>query len=102
MWCNKTGFSFSSVKTKILICHRKKIVQPPEISLFFNQKCLECESEFKFLGVILDSKVCWMPHYLKIKRESFSNTNLLKIISSSKLKPSTKNLLNIYKAMGLP
>ena len=43
-----------------------------------------------------------MPQLMKIKQESFSNTNLLKIISSSKFKTSTKNLLNIYKAMGLP
>ena len=101
-WCNKTGFSFSPVKTKVLICHRRKRVHPPEISLFLNQKRLECVPEFKFLGVILDSKLRWKPQLMKIKQESFSNTNLLKIISSSKFKTSTKNLLNIYKTMGLP
>ena len=63
-WCEITGFSFSTTKTKVLICHRKKRVHPPQISLFLNDKLLECVSEFKFLGVILDSKLSWAPHII--------------------------------------
>ena len=100
-WCEKTGFSFSTIKTKVLICHRKKRFHPPQIPLFLNQKPLECVTQFKFLGVILDSKLTWAPHINKIKQESFKNINLLKIISSSKFKTNTKILLNIYKAVNL-
>ena len=100
-WCEITGFSFSTTKTKVLIFHRKKRAHPPKISLFLNQELLECVTEFKFLGVILDSKLTWAPHLMKIKQKSFKNINLLKIISSSKFKTSTKNLLNIYKVINL-
>ena len=81
-WFETTGFSFSTTKTKVLICHRKKRAHPPKISLFLNQELLECVTEFKFLGVILDSKLTWAPHLMKIKQKSFKNINLLKIISS--------------------
>ena len=101
-WCDKTGFTFSTTKTKILICHRKKRVHPPKITLLLNQKTLECVLQFKFLGVILDSKLTWIPHLMKIKEETFNNINLLKIISSSKFKTSTQNLINIYKTLILP
>ena len=39
---------------------------------------------------------------MKIKEETFNNINLLKIISSSKFKTSTQNLINIYKTLVLP
>ena len=98
-WCNKTGFTFSTTKTKVLICHRKKRVHPPKILLFLNQKCLECVLQFKFLGIILDSKLTWVPYLKKINEDAFTNINLLKIISSSKFKTNAENLLNIYKTL---
>ena len=101
-WCDKTGYSFSTTKTKILICHRKRRIRPPKINLLLKQTPLECVLHYKFLGIILDSKLTWVPYLKKIKEKAFSNINLLKIISSSKFKTNTENLLNIYKTLYLP
>ena len=101
-WCYKTGFVFSAKKSKVLICHRKKRVHEPTIDVFLNRQKLECVTEFKFLGVIFDSKLQWIPHLKMIKEKTFSKINLLKIIASSKYKTSTQDLLNIYKTLILP
>ena len=101
-WCNKTGFVFSAKKSKALICHRKKRVHEPTIDVFLNRQKLECVTEFKFLGVIFDSKLQWIPHLKMIKEKTLSKINLLKIIASSKYKTSTQDLLNIYKTLILP
>ena len=79
-WCDETGFCFSAKKSKILICHRKKRSNS-QIKLTLNNQELECVTEFKYLGLILDSKLTWKPHVNYIKKETFSRVNLLKIIS---------------------
>ena len=56
-------------------------------------------TEFKYLGLILDSKLTWKPHINYLKNETFSRVNLLKIISSSKFKTNANILLNIHKAI---
>ena len=70
-WCDETGFSFSAKKSKILICHRKKR-QNPQIKLFLNNHELECVTEFKYLGLILDSKLTWKPHINYLLKETVS------------------------------
>ena len=97
-WCDETGFSFSAKKSKILICHRKKRTNP-QIQLCLNNQKLECVTEFKYLGLILDSKLTWKPHINYLKNETFSRVNLLKIIASSKFKTNANILLNIHKVI---
>ena len=98
IWCDETGFSFSAKKSKILICHRKKR-KDPQIQLYLNDQKLECVTEFKYLGLILDSKLTWKPHINYLKNEIFSRVNLLKIIASSKFKTNANILLNIHQAI---
>ena len=100
-WGDKTGFRFSETKSKVLICDRKRVVNPA-VTLTLNGQILPMVKEFKFLGVIFDSKLTWRSHIKMLKEKCIRKANLLKIIAGSKFKTNSKILLNIYKAMVLP
>ena len=101
-WCCKTGFSFSAKKSKVLIFHKKRRTMEPKIELFLNDKKLDCVKEFKFLGVIFDQKLSWLPHFTMLKQEVNNRLKILKIVTNSKFNTNNKILLNIYKSLILP
>lgn len=59
-WGLKRGLRFSESKSvAVMFTLRHKWSCP---KLMMNNKCLEWQSEAKYLGVILDSKLTWAPH----------------------------------------
>ena len=65
-----SGFKFSEKKCEVLICSRK-IGMDPSVKLVLNGHSLPIVKEKKFLGLIFDSRLTWIPHIKYIKEECF-------------------------------
>ena len=60
-WSKENGFKFSKTKTKCMhFCQLRKMHLDPELTLDDVQ--IEVVSEFKFLGLLFDSKLSFIPH----------------------------------------
>ena len=67
-WSNENGFKFSKTKTKCmhfcnLCCHH------PNPELYLNKTRIDVVTEFKFLGVIFDTKLTFLPHINALKKK---------------------------------
>lgn len=67
-WGKKENLLFVADKTNAVLFHRKKKALNPK-KLTMNGKTIEYQSEVKYLGVYLDSRLTWKYHIeQKIKR----------------------------------
>ena len=67
-WCDTNGFKFSKKKTVCMhFCQLRKLHLDP--SLFLGGEPIPVVKEHKFLGLIFDNKLNFIPHikYLKAK-----------------------------------
>ena len=63
-WAADNKLSFSADKTKVMIFTRRtKNFVRPRLHIMGNE--LEIVDQFKYLGVLLDSKLKWTPHVLQ-------------------------------------
>jgi ribonuclease HI len=97
-WSDVNGISFSLSKTCCVHFCRKRGVHPhPEIN--FGGRNISVESEVKFLGIILDSKLSFIPHVSYLRRRCEKNLNILKVLSSTSWGADRTSLLKIYNSM---
>lgn len=99
LWCNLTGFKFSSTKTSYIIFHKPRTKITVKSSLFLNgTKLKRCES-LKILGLIFDYKLSWLPHINNLKKQCNQKLNIIKSISSTRWGADSQILINTYKAL---
>ena len=67
LWFDRNKLSLNLNKTKFMVFGNRQI--PADIQLIVNHNVIERVYENKFLGVILDHKLCWKPHvdYVRAK-----------------------------------
>ena len=92
-WCNKNNFIISNDKTKYMIITNNNnpyITQP----IYIDNKEIEKVNEFKYLGIIIDTKLNWKSHintlYKKLQKYIPIMYNLRNILCKN-------TLLTIYK-----
>ena len=69
-WANNNGFRFSVDKTYIVhYCNKRNLGLHPDPHLTLYNHPIPVTSEFKFLGVLFDNKLSFLPriNYLKTK-----------------------------------
>lgn len=97
-WTTRTGFRFSQQKTEVMVFTRKRgIYNDPELWLGPTQ--LRVVKETKFLGMIFDSKLNWIPHLKMLKLKCLKAMNIMKIIAYHNQGTDTKTLMRIYRAL---
>ena len=74
------GFKFSKSKTQCVhFCQLKKLHNDPVLRLY--ESNIPVVPEAKFLGVIFDRKLSFIPHIKYLKNKCLKALNLLKVLS---------------------
>ena len=80
-WANSNGFKFSTTKTiAVHFCCGRKCVHQPK--LYLNNIQVPVKSQVRFLGLIFDSKLSFLPHIKDLKVRCQKALNALKVLSS--------------------
>jgi ribonuclease HI len=97
-WSEENGFTFSPAKTVCVHFCRKRGIHPdPEIQ--FGSGNINVSKEVRFLGIIFDSKLTFLPHILNLRRKCERSINLLKVLSNTSWGADRSSLLKIYHAV---
>jgi ribonuclease HI len=97
-WCNENGFKFSSTKTNCVHFTNMKN-SGLEPNLILNGHKIPVEKETKFLGVIFDSKLSFIPHIEYVKKKCQKALNLLRVVSHREWGGDREVLLRLYRAL---
>ena len=98
IWSDENGFKFSKSKTKCMhLCNLRGVHPDPE--LYLDKTKIEVVSEFKFLGVIFDRKLSFLPHITTLKKKCKKALNLLKVVAHSEWGADRKVLLRLYRSL---
>src|SRR5436190_5870140 len=96
-WSTKTGFSFSAGKTQCIVFSRQRNVREPILTM--EGRRLAPQTSIKFLGVIFDSRLTWVPHLKYLKAKCLKRLNMLRALSGTKWGADRSCMLRFYKAV---
>ena len=97
-WVNENGFKFSVSKTECIHFHNKRTKQPdPNLNLYGNP--IKSSSQVKFLGVIFDQKLTFLPHIKNLKTICQKRLDVLKVVSGTHWGADKDTLLCLYRAL---
>ena len=81
-WATDNGFRFWKTKPLcMLICQKRGLHLDPQ--LFLDKSPIPIVEETKFLGVIFDRKLSFIPHLKYVKKKALKALNILKGISNT-------------------
>ena len=97
-WALKNGFKFSKSKTQCVhFCQLRKIHDDPELYLYGS--LIPVVDDFKFLGLIFDCKLSFIPHFKYLKAKCLKALNLLKVLSHTNWGADRTVLLQLYRSL---
>ena len=97
-WALKNGFKFSKSKTQCVhFCQLRKIHDNPELYLYGS--LIPVVDDFKFLGLIFDCKLSFIPHNKYLKAKCLKALNLLKVLSHTNWGADRTVLLQLYRSL---
>ena len=67
--------------------------------MLLNKTPIKVVKEVKFLGLLLDSKLSFIPHIKALKTKCLKALDLLKVISSTKWGGDEQTLLHLYRSL---
>ncbi|MEL6986791.1 MAG: reverse transcriptase domain-containing protein [Bacteroidota bacterium] len=92
------GFRFSQSKTvAVHFCHLRG--HHPDPDLFLNGQRISCVEETRFLGVVFDNRLTWVPHFKQLKVKCLKALDILKVLSHTTWGADRSQLLRLYKAL---
>ena len=97
-WSSVNGLRFSTAKTAAMhFCRRRRPC--PDISVRLHGELLPVQSEVKFLGVLLDSRLTYKPHIKKLRDKCMKALNILKCVARTRYGSDRSTLLLLYRAL---
>ena len=97
-WGNLNGFRFSPTKTTAVhFCCRRKCIRQPCLSIYGTR--IPVKDEARFLGLIFDRKLSFLPHIKDLKCRCQNALNALKVLSNKEWGGTSDTLLNLYRSL---
>ena len=97
-WSDENGFKFSKSKTKCMhFCQLRKHHCDPDLILDGTR--IDVVPEFKFLGLLFDSKLTFIPHINYLRNKCQKSLNLLRVVSHMDWGGDRKVLLRLYRSL---
>ena len=97
-WATNNGFKFSKSKTQCLhFCKLRRIHNDPVLYLY--RSPIPVVEHSKFLGVIFDRKLSFIPHIRYVKAKCLKALNLMKVLSNTSWGADRSTLLYLYRSL---
>jgi len=97
-WADTNGFKFSSSKTVCMHFCRLRSAHPnPELTL--NGTLIPVVEQTKFLRVIFDNKLTFLPHIRYLKGKCVKALNLLRVVAHTSWGADQHTLLHLYRSL---
>lgn len=97
-WANENGFKFNCEKSSCVVFSKLRgMREEPCVTL--EGKPIPVEKEHKFLGVLLDEKLSFIPHIKKLRIKCMKALNILKILSHQSYGTDRECLLSIFNSL---
>ena len=97
-WATSNGFKFSKSKTQCVhFCQLRKQHDDPVLHLYGSP--IPVVEESKFLGILFDRKLSFIPHIKYLKAKCLKALNLLKVLSHTSWGVDRTTLLQLYRSL---
>ena len=97
-WTTENGFKFSTAKTQCVhFCQLRKLHDDPVLNLYGVQ--IPVVEAAKFLGVIFDRKLSFLPHIKALRTKCLKALNLLSVLAHTDWGADRKTLLRLYRSL---
>ena len=97
-WAANNGFKFSKSKTQCVhFCQLRKQHDDPVLHLYGSP--IPDVEESKFLGILFDRKLSFIPHIEYLKAKCLKALNLLKVLSHTSWGADRTTLLKLYQSL---
>ena len=97
-WADENGFNISSTKT-VCVHFCQKWGPHPDPELYIKQARIPVVEETKFLGLIFDRKLSFIPHIKYVKKRCLKALDLLRVVAHTDWGADRTILLQLYGAL---
>ena len=97
-WSVANGFKFSKSKTICMhFCHLRTL--HPDPSLTMDGDPIKVVKETRFLGLVFDTKLSFLPHIRILKARCLKALDVLKVLAATEWGADSTILLQLYRAL---
>ena len=97
-WCTENGFKFSLANTVCVHFHNKRSILP-EPNLILNGRNITVVKETKFLGVLFDQKLSFIPHLKALKTKCLKALDIMRAVANQEWGADKSVLLKLYRSL---
>ena len=97
-WATENGFKFSKTKTQCFhFCQLRGLHPDPVLNIYGSP--IPVVEEAKFLGLLFDKKLSFIPHIKALKAKCLKALDVLKVLSNTNWGGDRSVLLNLYRSL---
>ena len=97
-WATENGFKFSKTKTQCVhFCQLRGLHPDPVLNIYGSP--IPVVEEAKFLGLLFDKKLSFIPHIKALKAKCLKALDVLKVLSNTNWGGDRFVLLNLYRSL---